>query len=116
MVHHYLVILHVMQTSSIFNKSDASNNNSIKKITNVYTSKVHDCSSVYDSGHAYRIDGTMIGYDFDFEYARDYNNLNATLFYAVQKNGCISLEGMYCSDTTTAFYNLKSHYNSILYL
>lgn len=58
----------------------------------------------------------LIGYDFDFEYSRDYNNFNATLFYAVQKNGCASLEGMYCSDTATAFYNLKSHYNSILYL
>lgn len=72
--------------------------------------------SVYDRDHAYKINGTMIGYDFDFEYAMDYNNLNATLFYVVQKNGCISLEGMYCSDTATAFYNLKSHYNSILYL
>ena len=58
----------------------------------------------------------MIGYDFDFEYARDYNTLNATLFYAVQKNGYISLEGMYCSDTATAYHNLKYHYNSILYL
>ena len=58
----------------------------------------------------------MIGYDFDFEYARDYNRLSATLFYAVQKNGYVSLEGMYCSDTVTAYHNLKSHYNSILYL
>ena len=116
MVHHYLVILHVMQTSSIFNKSDASNNNSIKKITNVYTSKVHDCSSVYDSGHAYKIDGTMIGYDFDYSYAEYNNTLNNTLFYAVQINGYVSLEGMECSDNATAWHYLKSHYNSILYL
>ena len=116
MVHHYLVILHVMQTSSIFNKSDASNNNSIKKITNVYTSKVHDCSSVYDSGHAYKIDGTMIGYDFYYSYAEYNNTLNNTLFYAVQINGYVSLEGMECSDNATAWHYLKSHYNSILYL
>ena len=60
----------------------------------------------------------MIGYDFDFEYARDHNNLNATLFYAVQKNGCVSLEGMYSNyrDEVAAYFNLKSHYNSILYL
>ena len=67
------------------NINDASKNNNIKKITNVYTSKVYNHGNVYYYNHAYKIDGTMIGYDFDFEYAMDYNNLNATLFYAVQK-------------------------------
>lgn len=71
---------------------------------------------MHDFNHAYKIDGTMIGYDFDFEYAEYNNTLNNTLFYAVQINGYISLEGMHCGDTVTAYHNLKSHYNSILYL
>ena len=65
----------------------------------------------------------MIGYDFDFEYVK-YNNfnnnsyINNTLFCVVQINGYISLEGMYSnySDEVAAYFNLKSHYNSILYL
>ena len=57
----------------------------------------------------------MIGYDFDFEYANFNNN---TLFCVVQINGYISLEGMYSNhrDEVAAYFNLKSHYNSILYL
>lgn len=58
----------------------------------------------------------MIGYDFDFEYAEYNNSLDNTLFCAVQINGYISLEGMYCSNEVAIYHNLKSHYNLILYL
>lgn len=62
----------------------------------------------------------MIGYDFDFEYANYNNNFNNnTLFCVIQINGYISLEGMYSNyniDEVAAYFNLKSHYNSILYL
>lgn len=56
----------------------------------------------------------MIGYDFDFEYVKN----NNTLFCVVQINGYISLECMYSSYNNEAivYLNLKSHYNSILYL
>lgn len=64
----------------------------------------------------------MIGYDFDFEYIK-YNNSNNifnnnTLFCVVQINGYISLECMYAGYNSEAivYLNLKSHYNSILYL
>ena len=60
----------------------------------------------------------MIGYDFYFEYA-NYNNFdNNTLFCVVQINGYISLECMHSGYNNEAFVylNLKSHYNSILYL
>ncbi len=111
-----------MQFNKIYqkiNKSDASKNNHIKKITNVYTSKVYNHNSGFDFNHTYKIDGIMIGYDFDFEYANYNNNFNNnTLFCVVQINGYISLEGMYSnySDEVAAYFNLKSHYNSILYL
>lgn len=61
----------------------------------------------------------MIGYDFDFEYANYNNNFNNnTLFCVVQINGYISLEGMYSGYNSEAvvYLNLRSHYNSILYL
>ena len=63
----------------------------------------------------------MIGYDFDFEYVKHNNSnniFNNALFCVVQINGYISLEGMYSnySDEVAAYFNLKSHYNSILYL
>ena len=105
--------------TSFINKSDASNNNHIKKITNVYTSKVYNHNSGFDFNHVYKIDGIMIGYDFDFEYANYNNNFNNdTLFCIIQINGYISLEGMYSNyrDEVAAYFNLKSHYNSILYL
>lgn len=64
----------------------------------------------------------MIGYDFDFEYIK-YNNSNNifnnnTLFCVVQINGYISLEGMYSdyNNEAVVYLNIKSHYNSILYL
>ena len=65
----------------------------------------------------------MIGYDFDFEYAK-YNNfnnniyINYALFCVVKINGYISLECVYSGYNNEAFVylNLKSHYNSILYL
>ena len=48
MVHQNLAIDHVMQISSIFNKTDAS----IKRLSNIYI-----------TANGYSIDGTMIGYD-----------------------------------------------------
>ena len=61
----------------------------------------------------------MIGYDFDFEYANYNNNFNNnTLFCVIQINGYISLECTYSGYNSEAILclNLKSHYNSILYL
>ena len=61
----------------------------------------------------------MIGYDFDCSYAES-NNGNSkygALFYAVQKNGYISLDCMIQSgDSVTIYCYLRFHYNSILYL
>ena len=65
----------------------------------------------------------MIGYDFDFEYAK-YNNFNnniyndSMLYCVIQINGYISLECTYSGYNSEAivYLNLKSHYNSILYL
>ena len=101
------------------NINDASKNNHIKKITNVYTSKVYNYNNGFDFNHAYKIDGIMIGYDFDFEYVMHNNfNNNDKLFCVVQINGYISLECMHSGYNNEAFVylNLKSHYNSILYL
>ena len=62
----------------------------------------------------------MIGYDFDFEYVMHNNNFNNNdkLFCVVQINGYISLECMYSdsNDEAVVYLNIKSHYNSILYL
>lgn len=63
----------------------------------------------------------MIGYDFEYVKYNNFNNnyFNDSILYCVvQINGYISLEGMHSGYNNEAFVylNLKSHYNSILYL
>ena len=59
----------------------------------------------------------MIGYDLDYGYIKRNNStITNGLFYAIQKNGYISLECVDCSfENVNVIEYIESHYNSILY-